>query len=470
MHKEVNFFKIKTISVYNIIIIHIFIGIIVLLRNFFFPSIEVLKYEVMLIWLWSIVSCRYLEKSYNTPYLYFLGTYFLFLLSRIFLDIINIYDFSITTGFSNYSYDLYTQKKILMNVFLSLWSIHLGYLIKNRKTKSFKVVGIKNNNLIKIGLIIFIMTLPLFYYDIIQNLQLVLSSGYLALFQDYGNQQSIIIILAKPLNQIGLYLFILGNPSKPKLKGILFLYLTVLFTQIIIGQRGEVLSQILMLIYIISLLYDIKIRLFKIILFMFLLISLAIFIDGLRTYRGVGIDKEIFKYFLIGQGVSIQVLGYSIENEQLLNDYKIINLFAELRSLLTSVIHRLIGTKSEITRNAYNSMVEFGHLGLKISYLINSTKFFNGQGLGTSFIAEIYLIAREYGQVIIGLILGYMIKTLENMTYSSKRGILIYMVFAPSLYFLCRDSLLAFLSNGLIAIFIILILYLFNKNVNKALS
>ena len=53
---------------------------------------------------------------------------------------------------------------------------------------------------------------------------------------------------------------------------------------------------------------------------------LAIFIEANRSNSDFILNSDIFVLFIYGQGISLQVLGYSIEYQNILN-YNFLNLF-----------------------------------------------------------------------------------------------------------------------------------------------
>ncbi|MBN2597971.1 MAG: O-antigen polysaccharide polymerase Wzy [Marinifilaceae bacterium] len=453
------------------ILIHVLLGFLVLIQNVFYFSIEILKYEIILIWIWDIISYVRLKKSFNLPYIYFLATFFFFILSRVFGDIMGLLDFSLTTGFSQYKYSLYVQGKILVNLIIALWATQLGVFLSVRKSSVVTNVDFDHSDkLYKYGLGLFIFTLPFVIFDFFKKVMAIKKYGYLALFQDFNESPALIVILCIVINTIGLYFIILSKPDKKKMLWILSLYISFLLVKLSLGQRGAILCQMITIFWAITYVYNVKINFLKITFFSCLILLLAFYVGISRVDGDFSIGKDALGVFFMGQGVSIQVLGYSIEYENLLSDYSFINMFAELRSIFESILNRLLGTESLITNSAYESMKAYGHLGLKLSYLVHTDKFFKGNGLGTSYIAEIYLVAKEYGQLYFGIILGFIIEYLSRLTVNSKKGMLLLLVLSPSLYFLSRDSLFAFLSNNILIVGLLIFIFFFKPNVYKQLK
>ena len=100
-------------------------------------------------------------------------------------------------------------------------------------------------------------------------------------------------------------------------------------------------------------------------------------------------------------------------------------------------------------------MKEFGHLGLKLSYTLNRDKFFLGQGIGSSYLAELYLVGGKSLVLIGGVLLGYIIEFLNFKMLKNRKYLLLILMFGSSLIFLPRDSLFAFFSTNIICYFIV---------------
>jgi len=202
-------------NIFKAILIHVLIGLVLFLQNVFYFSIEILKYEIILIWIWNIISYARLKGSFNQPYIYFLATFFFFILSRIFSDIMGLLDFHLTSGFSQYRYSLYVQGKILINLIIALWGTQLGVFFGVRKSLCVQNTSFKySEKLYRYGLLLFTLSSPFVIFDFLKKLLTIQKYGYLALFQDFQESPSLIIILCVVINTIGLYFIILSKPKK----------------------------------------------------------------------------------------------------------------------------------------------------------------------------------------------------------------------------------------------------------------
>ena len=114
-------------------------------------------------------------------------------------------------------------------------------------------------------------------------------------------------------------------------------------------------------------------------------------------------------------------------------------------------------------------MKEFGHLGLKLSYTLNRDKFFLGQGIGSSYLAELYLVGGKSLVLIGGILLGYLIEFLNFKMLKNRKHLLLILMFGSSLIFLPRDSLFAFFSTNIIVILLYILLKVLFPKIHKKL-
>lgn len=422
-------------------------------------SIYHLKVVLVIQLVISVLAYRvFFGNLFNMPFL-FLSTFSFFILSRIFTDLFFGINFAQTVSFSFYTYSLEIQKEMLRVLFIHIWAIFTGIFLYKLILRS--EVGHSFNyseKLFKFSVPYFWISFPVFINTVLQKLYLVFSEGYLSLFQDNRGRDNLVIVILNCIFTFSFYLILVSKPPLKRLKIFTIIYLFALILTLLTGQRGFALCQIIIISFALVSLYNLKINFKRVFLFGFLILFTAIYIGFYRSNSDFNLNSDLFVFFVHTQGVSLQVLGYSIEYQDSLN-YNFINLFSEIRSVMESAYYRIIGGKSEITSSAYLSMKEFGHLGLKLSYMLNPNKFFLGQGLGTSYIAEIYLVGGKILVLLFGLIFGFSLEFINLRIKQSKKFLLFGLLFGSSILFLPRDSLLAFISTN----FIFIILYFLFK-------
>jgi oligosaccharide repeat unit polymerase len=438
------------------------IHLIFLLVFLLFDDITSKKIALVILFFWGTFSVSFVQEKILSFFTLFIFSFSFFLLSRIFLDVFFNIDFSQTISFSQYSYNSEVQFEMLTILFVHLWAIFLGSFFTVNKLLYPKYPIIFNTNLFRFSKRFFFFSLVPTFYVVITKLLYVLENGYLSLFMDNKESNSLFLIILSSLFSFSFYLNIISKPPIQKLRPLIFIYVTYLLINLATGQRGFALTELLIIFYVVTQIYNIKINLLRMgFIFIFILTS-SIYLGIARQEADFDIDPELLNLFFYGQGISLQVLGYSIEYQNILN-YEFIHLFSEFRSVLESIYYRLIGGKSEITQSAYLSMKEFGHLGLKLSYLNSPEKFFLGKGLGTSYLAEVFLVGGKFLVLIIGIIIGYLFQNISSKINSNANVTLFVLIFGGSFLFFARDSLLAFISTNIIFIFLYILFKLFTK-------
>jgi len=111
--------------------------------------------------LWS--ATRFVELSHI--YILFIFMNILFLFSRIFLDIFNLYDFSQAYFPILFHFSYATQKELLILFITAILTLHIGFLIAPKHKRNISSF-VYNNFLYSIGLVLFIFPIPSLLYKV----------------------------------------------------------------------------------------------------------------------------------------------------------------------------------------------------------------------------------------------------------------------------------------------------------------
>jgi oligosaccharide repeat unit polymerase len=362
-------------------------------------------------------------------------------------------------AFGGYNFNYPTITTTTLCIINSYFAIQIGLIIKKFKTNT-EVLNVSNiKRLDKISIILFLIGGLGFIINLYLKLLSVYRYGYLYLFTgqvENDIQENIIIKVSGVIFHIGYAILFCSSEKGKKLKTYTLIYVILLLLNLLSGQRGESFSILItiLIIYFARFNYQISIKSILILGVCFLILLVGI--DIFRDSRQILSLFEIIEIFF-GQSKSYIIINNSIVYESQIN-YKLINLFSEIRSWLYSIQGRLLGVTVDATQNQYASMKEFGHLGQTLSYLTNEGSFMIGKGIGSSYIAELYLLGKQKVILIHGLIFGIILSyfsTYKNKIFNNVLAI----VMIPSILFMPRDSTLSILSNNIIAISIIFIIY-----------
>lgn len=203
-----------------------------------------------------------------------------------------------------------------------------------------------------------------------------------------------------------------------------------------------------------------------------LLIVLVVFIGYYRTSQGFhfsGFKDTLFSFF-DSQGTTINVVGYTKVYEDGFTQPKFLYLFDRTYEFLTTNPISKIITR----RNAYSSntieRAKYGtSLGMTLYYQINPTSYLAGHGCGSSYLAEGWLGYGYIGLFIINFVLAQIIKKISEYDFSSFIPSVIILVYIQSLFAMPRAGFDTFVDDicSMTNIFGIFILWLVYKMIKQ---
>jgi len=415
----------------------------------------------------TLILITNLSNKSGLSYVLFLFTLFGFLINPFFLELYNPGILMISKGsFKFYDYDIEVVRMSSLNIIIFIYFIDFFYLY-------FKKNIIANNSSTnflsyKVGKFLFFLTAPIYLYLISQTILTVISEGYLSIFNNDKKDLNVFFRLSKNVIHFAFALILVSRVPRFKIKKYLLLYLSIMLFTLLTGQRGEALKFFFTALVIYSSIYEIQYDFKKILFYLVFTFVLAFSISLYRSSESAKAiifstsNTQIVTDFVASQSKSYMILSSSIQNENSLN-YTFLGLIAELRSMSGSIMSRITGINNEVNEDIYLSMKEYGHLGSTISYYLNQKQFFEGKGLGTTFIAEIFLVFGLYGQIFIAFILAFLFRQIEYIKYFSfNKSVLLFFI-CSSLIFIGRDTTINFISDNLIYIILLFCFYFYEK-------
>lgn len=413
----------------------------------------------------------------------FLGMFCLFVLIRIFLDIFNEKtNFAQTTFLTSYIFNLEIQLRLLTNILISLVAVQIGASIAimwNASGIEKPNMILKDINWVRVGLILFYMGLPFLIYKYVLVALIVISRGYLAFHHEGAEalfSSGLIITFFFRLSWCGFFIFLAGMPNKKQLYFNLFIFSLTLIPLILQGLRGPVMCTILTLFWYVMYVNNLKVKTWQLIIFLSAAIMLNAFVGALRADSVsdfMDTDNKS-KKFLYNMGVTIQVVGYSIEHDEKLEDYSIANMFAMLRQFVFVAKNKILRVRELPTKQEF--IEKFGYLGFWITDIVNPARLKAGNSIGGSFLAEFFLVGKEWMQFLGSFLIGFFTVTLVEKFRKKRIGILFLLFFIPSWIFIPRDSTFNFITDNMsniilfFALYIIIIMVLFIRKVSYRLN
>lgn len=358
----------------------------------------------------------------------------LFIYSRFILDSVGLlpYPINLATRFIGNLFDISTMRESILIYMVSLvglsFAFSFSYFFKN-KDKNCNYYLFK-----KIGFYLILLSLPGVAFKMFVTLKTVMysSSGYLALYLENPNSgvERIIEFISYKLYLVGVSFYISSNLNKKDFLKLSLFTLPIAIVYLISGKRNEFGITILFLMwYWFSFikLHDVSLK--KLMLFgLLIFIPLSLLFQKVNDSRTNGSQYESsiitsISSFFAQQGVSGIVLPYYIEyNNKLSKDYPYI---------LSPIIDRGArggGQSLDLLRNT-------NYLGHELTAVVDYDAFLAGEGLGASYITELYSLGNSKISVFLGMfLLGILILYFEINKNTPILKYLSYLILSTILF------------------------------------
>lgn len=313
-------------------------------------------------------------------------------------------------------------------IFIALFSLKAGQLIfgkiikkqdKHRfKKPSYDFLVKRKAYIEKITLVAFYITLLCIYIVELEKLIFVWqNSSYLALYKNFNSSIPGFITKIADMNFLFLAMYLATFPKQKSLKKVFIPYGIYLVMSLLVGVRGPlVIKSIFIGIYLFirqskfeNEVYYTKKRV--IILIVTLFVAMA-FLSMYNLWRNrLKIKKfSIIHYaeqFFVDQGTSGDTLAYAIQNKNKLKDLKQHYTFGFfINNFRYGTIAKIFGISKVHNTDKISVALHDNNLGASISYMVLGNRYLNGEGLGTQYLAELYIDYSFIGIIIYNFLLG----------------------------------------------------------------
>lgn len=324
-----------------------------------------------------------------------------------------IIDGTFNNSFEGFSNEV--KYSALTCIYISHISIYSGfYVFKKINSKVHKFNYENYTYVFKILFFIFIVSSISLFCLNFEKILFVNENGYLDLYTKFNSNLPKILMSISGFFYISFFSLI-NFPMRIKTKiTISFVFLLNSFVMLFTGQRSHFGINLLILFVIFTIQYRKEFKNYLTKKNIVIIISLATLVLILFQAVSVVRNNEDITFnninplkLIYNQGSSSNVIAYTILCEDQLDN--------ELYSLATvketiennRIIKNIFHTKS-YQGNTYEIVKEKSYLSYDLSYLILGQDYFNGQGLGTSYIAEIYKDFSYIGLFIFGILIAFM--------------------------------------------------------------
>jgi len=276
--------------------------------------------------------------------------------------------------------------------------------------------------------------------------------------------------------KIGYYLYstvvLLYLALKPTKRQMIFVLTTYLVIeggfQIFQGRRALFASTILFIVWYLFKYYEIKKvnfkLIFRIMLVLVTLLMILIIVEQSRDNATSRFTMQLVKHFLISTGGSDSVIANTIYRKE---SFPVGGIAYLLDPFINNPIgNALLGKTSSAQGMTYlQQHNSFSHW---ISYMTESSLYLSGHGMGSSYLAEIYLAFGMVGIVLISIILGWGINKINIMEFNGNifRSAFIFFL-VRRLFTFPRDGMFSWVGSLIYLVFTYVILYPFYRRYCK---
>ena len=439
-----------------VLLIHLFTSILLIISYILSPSLNHLQLILILFWVEN-VCISFFDQLLNL-YQIFLGTSFLFLYGRIFLDFIGLCDFRILNLWENSYLNDYQTYTLLIVCFIFLlstsWSwvfyVFLSPTLQSKDRKNFEKVAVcKVGNIIQYCFWGIILLLSLKY---LITIKLVRENGYLFIYNGgLAAYKFPLLLRVKTLAEVLFPVLLYYKREKKSVLSNSVLFMFVQSFSLLTGQRAPAFTTFILLIWLYS-------RYYKSIHWVSLtaiIIGSICVIQSVLLWREGKYSSSLLFSFLYSQGISLLVIAGTIRHLPYFTN-NIPFFFGGVTNFLQQLIFHNWGDGQNIERIMYGN-----YLADHLTYKISPEAYLRGNGTGSSIIAELYELSN--GDLIIFFLVSFiiilLIFILANYMYKnvfafvyiyyllfsfiySPRGMLLecfkYIFWAFPIIFLCR--------------------------------
>ena len=399
----------------------------------------------------TITSIKSLGNTHS--FTLFLFCFGVFLMGRVFLDVLGILEVNHATKWEDYYLSNKTVVIVNTSMALSLIFIRIGLNKKNNPPSSSMDTETQEKICKFTKALLFILipfAIAKFYFDF----SVVRSGSYTDYF--LGEQRSPFIIRAGwYMATLLLPILLINTLDKKSFKFYLALFLVLNFFDFLTGSRGALIRPgMFFLWYYYRVISKKKVN-NAIILAVFILFAfvgnLLLEMRGDKQEKTGGSLAQVM-YVFESLGGSYYINAYYVDFHDKLDGVEPLYIVGPIIDGVRGFFDRDLRGQSE------ERIVKSYGLSHKLTYYIGRTSYLEGHGLGSSYIAEIYSTAGLFSVIFFSLVIGWIMKYVEiNATYSPYARIMSWF-WIQSLSFMPRGDPFSFLINYAFALVILQII------------
>ena len=437
--------KIKKFSLINVAIC----GVTLIL--YILPYPEIIDHLIYFSLLYQIIAIYHFNKTHGLFHLItiFNSIFFLFYSTKGLLHILDIIHFSEVFKFFQIHINPINQYYLALIPLVVVSLVNTTVLFTNKINYKSRT---RQLSILQPAIRIFWLSLPLTFYRGFIQFKHIVVNGYLSLYDGSmkGIDFNLFITLSSYLTEFSFAAIVASNPSKKQFIRYSILFLLIKLLDLLGGRRGQFFTLLVFIVWFYNKTYS-KIRVNIITaLLSFISIIFIVFIRNYDNFSSIA-ENEVILKTIFGEFTNTHlILGYLLHfGYQTIHPSPLLILGAPLQFIPFN------GQTLEYLKSTFG-------LGHHLTYYLSSNSYFNGEGIGSSFVAELFSLG-IIGLILGSLLLGYIINFYTNRELGFVPRLLTYYV-VTHIIFISRTSFLPpILKPTLFLLIYIPMLYLIKK-------
>ncbi len=437
-----------------------FFSIFYFVSGLFTQDIAVLSLSVFLLWISALLyGCS--KDQINIIYVFFLITFFIFLLSRIMVRWLTEREI-----YSPFSEEIMIHTYICL--YLSLLGLLIGAMINVQFTfghkEPYRISSSTENGFNDINLRLLRQLSAIFaiiagFATLAVNIEKIAFYGVTGsgaeLRTVYASSLPGIVLRLSYIYVLMLCIFLAAKPSKRSATLMFLQYLAISATKMMFGSRCDfVLGLMFMVAYF--LIRDHmnvkeglegadkwfgKKEMMICIISIPLLVILLQFVEYYRVQDTFSFSSfwDTLLDFFESQGTSVDIIGYTYKYADKLDQPHFLYLFDNTWTFLSTnpISSAIFGTQSYST-NSLERALYGTSLDQSLYYIINPESYLSGKGCGSSYVAEAFLGYGYIGTFLVSLFLSMFMKKFYEFDFNKLWKTVIALIFIQQLFFMPR--------------------------------
>jgi len=406
-----------------------------------------MKFSVLVLFGFNLFTTLFVQKMpLFHPYVMFLGMIGLFMLSRIAFDVFWGDDFAQTTQFAHYVFAQDIQLRLLMNVYLALLGLQIGAIISTSVDPIRQQEIQEDVDWKRVGLFLFYLGVPFLIYQYLMVGLEVLEKGYGARLRgEVVYRNTLLTTFMARTALVGFFVYLSGSPKGKWFYVHLIIFFLIFYLQLLEGARYYVMCASLVIVSLLFVIRQVKVRLLHSVLLISFLFVVSAFV-GIYRSNDKTIERNWGREFVNQQGFALQIVGHAIEHKDDI-DYRFIDMFAHTRYRIDQMRDRI--THEGLVINKEKTMEDYNTLAFQLTYYVNNKALKGGWDMASSYWAEFFLLGREWLMFLGNILVGFLTVFVSNKGIRSKYGLLFLFFFLPSWLFIPRDNIFDFITDNM---------------------